>query len=844
MGALVAAAILLLPASALAGDGTFPTQPAGSPFAAATHPFAVAIGDFNSDGDEDLAVANLDSNNVTVRLGAGDGTFATQPAGSPFAAGAGPISVAVGDFNSDGNEDLAIANEHSNNVTVRLGAGDGTFATQPAASPFAAGTDPDSVAVGDFNSDGNEDLAIANAGSNNVTVRLGAGDGTFPTQPAGSPYATGAFSFPISVAVGDFNSDGNEDLAIANDGSGNVTVRLGAGDGTFATQPPASPFAAGRDPFSVAVGDFNSDGDEDLAVANAGSNDVTVRLGAGDGSFPIQPAGSPFAAGTKPRAVAIGDFNSDGNEDLAVANDVSNNVTIRLGTGDGTFASQPVGSPFAAGAGPTSVAVGNFSSDGDEDLAIANIEADNVTVRRGAGTPLLAGNLLSNGGIEGSGAARKIDQAPGLRDGWSRTSGRFTYARYGMTGGPPPLFAAARWEGGENAFWGGPTNTNSSATQTVDVSADAPSIDEGLATADLAADLGGRGTQNDRMAATARFLDSGGNQLGSFAIGPVTAAERTNRTVLLRRSQSAAIPTSTRKIQVGLDATWATGSTNDAYADNVKLTLHAALPVPENASPPVILDGANPAVGTRLLSQVGIWKRFGQPITFNRQWLRCDASGEACVEIAGETNKAYTPTLADVGHTLRHRVIAQNAVGQSPPAVSAPTGVVAQPVPVNTSPAPTCHGEHATIVGTASDDVLNGTEANDVIVAFGGDDQIFQGAGDDLVCAGAGDDIVTAGAGADRIYGGDGVDRLRGEGGNDGVRGGAGPDLIWGGNGADVLRGQLGTDVLRGKDGADVLRGGPKVDTLHGGKGDDVLVGRAGNDHCFGGSGDNALRFC
>ena len=87
-----------------------------------------------------------------------------------------PMSVAVGDFNGDGKADLAVANCDSNNVSVLLGNGNGTF---QAAVNYAAGTYPSSVAVGDFNGDGKADLAVANCASNNVSVLLGNGNGTF-----------------------------------------------------------------------------------------------------------------------------------------------------------------------------------------------------------------------------------------------------------------------------------------------------------------------------------------------------------------------------------------------------------------------------------------------------------------------------------------------------------------------------------------------------------------------------------------------------------------------------------------------------------------------------------------
>jgi hypothetical protein len=154
----------------------------------------VAVGDFNGDGKPDLAIANIHVPNgtVTVLLGDGRGGFTAAP-GSPFPAGSWPTSVAVGNFNGDGKPDLAIANYDSNTVTVLLGDGKGGFTEAPG-SPFPAGRNPESVAVGDFNGDGKPDLAIANQGSNNVTVLLNSYSGSArrtPSKPRLTPLAPG-----------------------------------------------------------------------------------------------------------------------------------------------------------------------------------------------------------------------------------------------------------------------------------------------------------------------------------------------------------------------------------------------------------------------------------------------------------------------------------------------------------------------------------------------------------------------------------------------------------------------------------------------------------------------------
>jgi hypothetical protein len=215
---------------------------------------------------------------------------------------------------------------------------------------FDTGIAPQSVAVGDFNGDGVQDLAVANAGydecveydpkygycirwerrGSSTSVLLGQRDGTF-----GSAVTVNGGISPAFIVTADFNGDGVLDLAVADGRLNRVSVLLGNGNGSF---QEARNFAVGNTPVSVATGDFNGDGKLDLAVATGGSNNVSVLLGNGDGSF---QAALNFGAGSSPRSVAVARFRGAAMpDDLAVANGGSNNVSVLLGNGDGTF---PVG---------------------------------------------------------------------------------------------------------------------------------------------------------------------------------------------------------------------------------------------------------------------------------------------------------------------------------------------------------------------------------------------------------------------------------------------------------------------------------------------------------------------
>jgi hypothetical protein len=341
-------------------------------YAAGANPQAVVTADFNRDGRLDIAVANYNSNDVSVLLGNGDGSF--RPAVN-LAAGAGPLSLAVGDFNGDGKLDLVTTSPAGGAVNVLMGNGDGTFG--PAQYVPTGASSPVAVAVGDFNADGKMDLAVTSytpgtpgywgyygyyPGSpptSEVSVLLGHGDGSFA---ASSYYDLGGIYVPV-VATGDFNRDGKADLVWA---AGGVSVLLGSGDGTFA--PAAQSSATDFGPQSVAVADLDGDGKLDLATAN-GYNSASVLLGSGDGTF---QAAQNYATGGYASFVAMADFNGDGKPDLVTVNLGDNSVSVLPGNGDGSFRNAQL---YAAGSYADAVAAGDFNGDGRPDLATADYAA-------------------------------------------------------------------------------------------------------------------------------------------------------------------------------------------------------------------------------------------------------------------------------------------------------------------------------------------------------------------------------------------------------------------------------------------------------------------------------------
>ena len=345
-------------------------------FAVGNNPVALAARDFNFDGLPDLAVANQNDNTISILLNQNNGNF-TAANNSPFVLAkneTAPSAIAAGIFGNTitsasgvqtPTTDLVVANSTSNNVTVLLGNGDGTF-LEAAGSPYPVGKNPSSVVAADFNGDGNLDFAVANQGDDTISVFKGNGNGGFTEFP-GSPFrltntSTVSEKGPVAMVSGNFRSATNStnnspeiDLAVVNQSSNNVAILLSSVDVnsnvTF-TEATNSPITVGKSPVAIATSDLNGDAVPDLAVVNQADNSVSVLLGSSnlDATF-TAASGSPLPTAAAPAGIVIANFTGGNFPSLAVTNKDQGTLGIYLGLGAGTFSNRiEIATPASPGA--------------------------------------------------------------------------------------------------------------------------------------------------------------------------------------------------------------------------------------------------------------------------------------------------------------------------------------------------------------------------------------------------------------------------------------------------------------------------------------------------------------
>jgi FG-GAP-like repeat/Bacterial pre-peptidase C-terminal domain len=416
-------------------------------------PSDIAVADVNGDGLPDIIVSDQSSGDVTVllnnpahsfsqslRFRAGTGFYGLSTStGNPVVSSfAQTVSLVAGDFTGDGRDDVVVVNQDAHSLTVLTADGAGGFANPSLALTLSTSDGasinnrPGAIVAGDFNRDGNLDLAVLMEDTGQVWIYTGNGNGTFEhtfSIPVGED-ATG-----LSLIAG--NGRGLFDLLVGN-GFGDVLILEGRGDGTFQIQGSrvslsVVPDLLGPGQAGVLVGDQQNDrvtvqapsangnqytpvetlgsssstseglapGDvqwavldrgatfPDAIVVGTGSNSVEVyrTISINDGVPTFAPSPETYFVGTAPASVTVAEINGDGIPDMLVADQGSNDVTVIFGSynANGDWVGIPGPRLKSGGDGPIAVIVRDLTGDLVPDLAVVNGGSGTVTLLPGVG---------------------------------------------------------------------------------------------------------------------------------------------------------------------------------------------------------------------------------------------------------------------------------------------------------------------------------------------------------------------------------------------------------------------------------------------------------------------------
>jgi hypothetical protein len=337
-----------------------------------TRIYGAMSSDLNHDGYPDLTTVNEVSADLRVFLNKADGTGLYHPwIQPPYPIGVESSPNEPGDFDRDGEVDIAVVSADEDFVQIARGNGDGSFG---ASQVIPLGSAPYGVAVLDVDGDGDSDLAVSVYGANHVALMLNDGSGTFGAPTSFDSGGAGEYA----LAAADMNNDLITDLVVGAIDSQQIIVLGGNGDGTFT--PIGSQSAGGRT-LVVATGDLNGDGNADVSSANSNTATGTILLGDGLGGL-----GPPATSSCTGRCVStdLGDLDGDGDLDWVLSSYGGRVWRVFRNNGAGVFSFDQ---EFTAPNNPSCGIILDFDRDGDLDLALTDEIADVVVLKRNVGTP-------------------------------------------------------------------------------------------------------------------------------------------------------------------------------------------------------------------------------------------------------------------------------------------------------------------------------------------------------------------------------------------------------------------------------------------------------------------------
>ncbi|HSD64562.1 MAG TPA: VCBS repeat-containing protein, partial [Ignavibacteriaceae bacterium] len=349
-------------------------------FPAGQGTFNLSLSDVNNDGDVDVLTADNYSMEVTVRLNPGDGVFLNPP---QYLTNSIAGSIDAADIDLDGDLDIVTSASGraavGSQVAVLKNNGDGTFADQITYTERSGGVQ---AKFRDLNNDGYPDLIFATSiGSPpyDFHTALNNGDGTFGTVQT---WSVGSCGWSDIDAL-DIDNDGDLDAVITEwlgcpdvpESAKRIFISKNNGNGTFAA---ATYFIVDPFPSTLEAKDLN--GDEIIDLVTGQSNSIDVHIGLGNGQFQSPES---YATQLNPQDVVIDDFNNDGISDIAASTFSSTSgMSVLIGNGDGSFQSaQNYDGAYSPDLlNVSGITTGDLNGDGFKDIMVGNQASNDLSI--------------------------------------------------------------------------------------------------------------------------------------------------------------------------------------------------------------------------------------------------------------------------------------------------------------------------------------------------------------------------------------------------------------------------------------------------------------------------------
>lgn len=364
-----------------------------------------ALGDYDGDGLDDVAVVHRASRDISILYGRAGGQFAR---GARVSAGRNPTALGSFGSKSRGGADIAVAHGQSGDISILANRGNGF---EPGYA-VTAGKPVRAVKALDANGDGLEDLAVVGRDSRDLTVLVNDGQGGFVADRLG-----GLLPKAGPVAAGDWDLDGDVDLAAGDPASRRVLLLENEGDGSFRE---SRVLQASDSPDFLVAFDLNGDGAPDLASAGVDRDGIEAFVNDGRGRF--NPAGV-VDAGVSLAGLAGGDVDHNGFGDLLLLHGDRSKLTVLPNDGSGKLVRK---TRIPAESGPRAITSLDLDGDDDRDLAVANGDSDSVSFLINDGTgAFAAGDTVPTGGkpvdilsgqLDGAGSADLVAANGGSND--------------------------------------------------------------------------------------------------------------------------------------------------------------------------------------------------------------------------------------------------------------------------------------------------------------------------------------------------------------------------------------------------------------------------------------------